>query len=198
MSMEEVSSIDIGGWFSKEFKGTKVPTVKQLIELVKSSDVLINWELKMYPGSFGDVAYDVADKLVALIEENGLAKRSMMNSFSNKVLEYIKNKYGNRFVIHGEGINNASYRCADQADTEPQILFDWCCMWPKEKGVKLLDFRDDFDYCLENGVIPCVLAPDKREDDIEFYRKALEYGVKMFTTNNVFATDKALKELGVR
>lgn len=194
MTLAEVKELDAGHVFSDEFKNTKIPTAREFIELAKKAGILVNWELKVYPNEFGDeVAFEVADKLVALIEEYDMVKNSMLNSFSSRVLEYIYKKYGNRFPLHGQGI----YNCRMSNDN-PQIseneFFDWCCLYPNKPGFMALDFKENFDYCVENNVLPCLCIPDNTED----YKKALEYGCKMFTSNNIYECDKVLKELGVR
>ena len=194
MTLEEIRKLDAGGYFSEEFKNTPIPTVKEFIELVKDSDILINWELKDYPCDLGvDFAFKSADKLIELIEENGLTERSMVNSFSDLVLEHIYKNHKGKFVIHGQGIYNCQ-RHYDAAETLQTELYDWCCLYPEEKGKQPLDFPRNFGYCIENGVIPCVCVPDK----LELYRKYIELGCKMFTSNNIYEADKILKLLNKR
>ena len=54
MTLEEIKALDAGGWFSEDYKGTQVPTVKEFIALIQDSDMLVNWELKDYPAELGD------------------------------------------------------------------------------------------------------------------------------------------------
>lgn len=193
MTLSEVKKLDAGCTFSNPIKA-EVPTVREFLELIKDSDILVNWEFKVYPADFGEeISFGVVDKLISLVEEYNMAERSMMNSFSLKILEYILKKYKNKFPIHGQGIHNCK-RSIDSAALNDSEIFDWCCLYPNEPGCKALDFKENFDYCLENGILPCLCIPDNLND----YKKAIDYGCKMFTSNNVAEAEKILKELKVR
>ena len=194
MTLEEVKQLDAGAPFSEEFRGERVPTVREFMEWIAPTNLMINWELKDYPVHVGDeAAFESADKLVAMIREFGLEKRSMLNSFSDRVLEHLYHTVGHEFPLHGQGIYKCK-RTQDDAQVAEEELFDWSCMYPEEKGKLCIDFRENFDYCLENGVIPCVCIPDT----VENYQKAIEYGCKMFTSNDIYAGDAVLRQLGVR
>ena len=191
---EELSGLDAGATFAPEFAGTKIPTVEEFIELIKDSDMLVNWELKDYPTSLGDeLAFATADKLVELIHKHGLSERSMMNSFSDRVLEYVHKKYNAEFTVHGQGIDTCS-RSKDEAVISREELYDWCCLYPNVKGGTPLDNPEHFGYCTERGIIPCVCVPD----EIDTYKKYIDLGCRMFTSNDVTVGDKILRELGVR
>ena len=73
-------------------------------------------------------------------------------------------------------------------------LFDWCCLYPDEKGKSPVDFKANFDYCTGRGILPCVCIPE----DADKYRAALDYGCRMFTSNDILACDRLLRDLGVR
>ena len=194
MTLAEVKALDAGSWFSEEFAGTRIPTVREFIEWASKTELEINWELKDYPCYVGDEkAFESADKLIALIREFGMEKRSVLNSFSDRVLEYIRKKYGKEFPLLGQGI----YRCrcsVDEPEMDEKDLFDWCCMYSEEEGKTPVDFRASFDYCLEHGLMIAVLLPDT----LEHYKKGVEYGCTMFTSNDIYAAIDVLKQLGVR
>lgn len=193
MTLSEIKSLDAGCTFKDPIMAT-IPTVSEFLELVKDTGMTVNWEFKVYPADFGtDTAFEVVDKLVDLIDEYGMTDRSMMNSFSAKVLEYIYNKYKNRFPIHGQGI----YKCKRSRDLsvmDETELFDWCCLYPNEPGHNPVEFKENFDFCIKNGVIPCLCIPD----DIENYKIAIDYGCKMFTSNNIAEAARILSALKVR
>jgi len=194
MTLEEVKRLDAGAWFSDEFRHTRVPTVAEFIALIKKTNVQINWELKDYPKDVGEVlAFAAVDKLIALIEENGLTDRSMVNSFSDQVLEYIHLKHGRKFPIHGQGIGNCR-KAIDRASVSPTALYDWCCLYPDTPGMQPLDFPANFEYCAANGILSCVCVPDT----LQTYRAYVELGCRMFTSNDIYEADRILKELGVR
>ena len=194
MSLEQIKNLDAGAWFSDKFKGTKVPTVKEFIELIKNEKIMVNWELKDYPTEVGDeFAFKAADKLVELIEDAGLAERSMLNSFSNRVLEHIYKKYDKKYTLHGQGIGKTS-KATDVASIPEEELFDWCCMYGDAPEKSPMACPESFIHCNENKIYPCVCLPDY----LEIYEKCIELGCKMFTSNDIFAADEVLKKLGVR
>ena len=193
-TLREIQKLDAGSWFSADFKNTRIPTVEEFIALIKESDMLINWELKDYPCEVGDAfAFEVADKLILTIKKHGLEKRSMINSFSDRVLEYVFKKYGAEFKIHGQGIYHCK-RTNDNATLNEEEIYDWCCLYPNEKGYRPLDYPENFNYCLEHKILPCVCVAD----EYDTYKKYVELGCRMFTSNDIYAADKILKELKLR
>ena len=51
--------------------------------------------MKEYPANWQDnTAYDVCDRVLAMIDEYGYTDRVVINTFSGALQEYIKNKYG--------------------------------------------------------------------------------------------------------
>ena len=194
LTLKEIKRLDAGCLFADEFAGTAVPTVEEFIERIKPTDLLINWELKDYPHELGDAfAFRSADQLADLIIDSGLAERSMFNSFSDRVLEHIRLKYGDVFSIHGQGIYNCQ-RTKDKADMDQKALYDWCCLYPNVKGAAPLDFPENFRYCRDHSILPCVCV----KDEMEAYRKYLELGCRMFTSNDIYEADRILRELNVR
>lgn len=194
MNFEEIKKLDAGSWFSDEFANVQVPSVKEFIELIKDTDMLVNWELKDYPCEVGEeFAFRSADKLIELIEENGLTDRSMINSFSDCVLEHVYLKYGNRFSIHGQGIHNCQ-NTIDKASVSQTELYDWCCLYPNIPNARPMDFPENFEYCIANGILPCVCV----SDTLESYDKYIKLGCKMFTSNDIYEGDKILRMLNVR
>ena len=194
MTLEQIKRLDAGSWFSDEFIGERIPTLDEFATLVEGSGVLINWELKDYPRDVGErFAFEAADKLIAAIKRHNLESRSMINSFSDKVLEYVRGKYGNAFPIHGQGISDCR-KSNDKAEMDEEELYDWCCLYPNEKGCKPLDFPENFEYCKRYGIIPCVCVPD----ELEAYERYIELGCRMFTSNDIYEADKILRRLNHR
>lgn len=194
MTLSEIQALDAGGWFSDAYRHTPIPLVADFVQWLKKSDILINWELKDYPDEVGDTfAFRAADRLITMIEENGLTERSMVNSFSDRVLEYICQKHGHKFPVHGQGI----YRCQrtrDAAAISQEELYDWCCLYPDEAGKTALEYPHNFTYCTEHGIIPCICVPD----ELEAYRRYIALGCRMFTSNDIYEADRILRQLGKR
>ena len=196
MTLAELQALDAGALFDEKFRGTRIPTVAEFMDLIREKDMLVNWEFKDYPHQVGDAhAFTAVDKLIAMIEENGLGERSMLNSFSDRVLAYAVSTYGHRYPIHGQGINRCPRSC-DTAEIAREDLYDWCCLYPNEagKGLNCLASPENFTYCRENGIKPCVCFGDTEEN----YRTAIDLGCRMFTSNDIYAADCLLRKLGER
>jgi glycerophosphoryl diester phosphodiesterase len=46
LTLHEIKQLDAGSWFSKQYEGEKIPTLSEVLELVKRSNVKLNIELK--------------------------------------------------------------------------------------------------------------------------------------------------------
>lgn len=194
MTLEEVRRLDAGKVFADRFRGVRIPLAEELMDLMQHSGLLVNWELKDYPCDVGDErAFAAADRLADLLIERGLCEQSMFNSFSDRVLEHVVQKYGRIFAIHGQGIHRCQRTC-DKAAMPQSELYDWCCLYPEEAGQSPVLFPENFAYCLEHDVLPCVCI----RDELETYQKAVELGCRMFTSNDIHEADRILRRLGCR
>ena len=88
MTLEEIKRLDAGIKFSTRFKGERIPTFREFLELIKQADyeVLLNVEIKAY-------THECADAAVKMLEEFGLLERSVVASFGAEVLRYLHKKY---------------------------------------------------------------------------------------------------------
>ena len=194
MTLEQIRSLDAGFWKGPEFIGLKIPTVKEFLDYIVTTDLMINWELKEYPADLGEErAFNTIDKLVEMIDAYGLAKRSMINSFSDRDLEYVSDKYGDKFVIHGYIGFSEEIRHFDTSEKPVESFYDWTAIWKKDDN-HVAGFNQDYEYAKEHDVLSCILVPDKEE----YYKQALDMGCRMFTSDNPEEGIKILKKLGVR
>ncbi|WP_058503908.1 glycerophosphodiester phosphodiesterase [Legionella nautarum] len=51
VTAEYLQSLDAGGWFSKRFRGEKIPHFREALQWLTFSDVRANIEIKPYPGT---------------------------------------------------------------------------------------------------------------------------------------------------
>jgi glycerophosphoryl diester phosphodiesterase len=72
---------DAGSWFSKEFQGTKMPTLEEVFAICHR-DVLINVEIKNIP-----IFYQgIEEKIVSLIRRFGFEENTIVSSFDHEAL----------------------------------------------------------------------------------------------------------------
>lgn len=190
MTLEEIRALDAGFWKGEEFVGVKIPTVEEFLEYVSKYNVIINWELKEYPGDLGDRAYVLIDKLVELIERYDMVEKSLMNSFSQKVLEYCYDKFPGKFVIHGY---LDYWNHIDFSDKPLESFLDWAAIWRKDE-THPAGFKEDYEYAKERDILACILV----KDTVEQYKMALDLGCTMFTSDDPRTAIECLKTLGVR
>ncbi|MDQ0089362.1 glycerophosphoryl diester phosphodiesterase [Paenibacillus anaericanus] len=79
LTLEEVKSHEAGSWFHEDYRGEQIPTLEELLELVKSSDTIINLELKngivMYP--------DIEKKVIETVQRYEMSERVIISSFNH-------------------------------------------------------------------------------------------------------------------
>ncbi|CAD2079656.1 glycerophosphodiester phosphodiesterase [Jeotgalicoccus meleagridis] len=106
-TLSELKDIDIGSFFSTEFKDERIPTLKEVLELTPQS-VMLNIEIKNTPKRHIGIEQKIAD----LISEYRTIDNVLVSSFDHLALENIGKinpqlKLG--FLIHYPLINAAKY-----------------------------------------------------------------------------------------
>lgn len=84
MTYKEVRRLDAGSWYSEQYKGEKVPGLREVLELTQGK-IKLNIELK--PAGNGD---ELAKKTAALIEKYNMTADCVVTSFSKSALLAVK------------------------------------------------------------------------------------------------------------
>ena len=101
-----------------------VPLLEELLALLENSGVTLNLEVKEYWETGNEArSRECVDKCVALLEQYGMDEKMLFNSFDAPVLEYIHQKYGKRFRLHGFYPYSRMYRVSKPLD---DILYCAC------------------------------------------------------------------------
>lgn len=88
LTLEELKKLDAGSWFSEEFKGETIPTVEELLELVKGK-MSVNLEIKTQ--AVTDVVEGgIVQKVVDLVRKHGMEKHVIFSSFDPRVIRQLK------------------------------------------------------------------------------------------------------------
>jgi glycerophosphoryl diester phosphodiesterase len=105
-SWNDVQKLDFGSWFvatdpfkqiaagkvtqaeQTSYRGEKAPTLREALAFTKEHNWRINVEIKDLSGTPGDAT--VAEKVVALIDDLGMADRVLISSFNHTYLERVK------------------------------------------------------------------------------------------------------------
>ncbi|MHC1748201.1 MAG: glycerophosphodiester phosphodiesterase family protein [Cellulosilyticaceae bacterium] len=85
MSYDEIKKLDVGSFFSKEYKGEQIPLLSEVIQYAKKNNMKLNIELKP-TGNESNFEQNVID----IIEENQFEKDCVITSQEYSVLENVK------------------------------------------------------------------------------------------------------------
>ena len=83
-SYEEVSTLDVGSWFSKEFENERVPTLEEAIDIVKGKSKL-NIEIKSNSRDKNSV-----ESVVKIVQDKEFKNECIITSQSFEVLKKVK------------------------------------------------------------------------------------------------------------
>jgi len=189
-TLEEIRALDAGSWKGEQFTGEKVPTFVEFLEFFKDyPDMMFNVELKDYPAMSGEFAYESAKKSIALMDQYGITERSVINTWSGVLNEWIDETYGKRIRIHA--YHPQELMGADQK----RFVYDYayCVCLFGTSGVTVVEKRF-FDFAKSYGVEPWVYYPN---DGAENYDKAIENGAVLFTSNDPKWAMDYLREKGL-
>lgn len=194
MTLEELRALDAGAWFDERYRGTRIPTFAEFLDLVAPHEgLLLNLEIKDYPHELGDFAYRTADKIVAMVEQWGIGDRVMFNSFSWEMLKYLHETYP-AYPLHGFYPKTMM----GKPNENVYAYLTYVCLFaPKrEDGTRPLCTEEEFREVKQTlGCEPCVCFG---VDTPELMQGAIDRGTTMFTCNDPERAIKILRELGYR
>lgn len=83
LTYEKLQRLDAGSWFHPKFQGTKIPLLREVLELIQGQPILLNIELKNnlipYPG--------LEEKTIQLIKQYHLEEQVLISSFKKESLK---------------------------------------------------------------------------------------------------------------
>ncbi|RUS42636.1 glycerophosphodiester phosphodiesterase [Cohnella sp. AR92] len=79
VTLAELKELDAGSWFGPQFQGERIPTLAELLALVRGTDLVVNIELKngvvLYPG--------MEEAAIEEIRRFGLSEQVIFSSFNH-------------------------------------------------------------------------------------------------------------------
>ncbi len=183
-TLEELKKLDAG-------RGESVPTFIELMELIKNHPTItLDIELKERPDEIDkQIAFDVCDKVIQIVEDYGFADRVVLNTFSGELHEYINDKYGKKYKQH---VYFPS-RYLGKLTRNPYDYAYCACMFQTfYSDVNMAD-KADFDKMRELGVEGWAGACVKDERTVDM---AIERGATLITCNNVGTVLNLLRKKG--
>lgn len=206
LTLDEVREADAGIKFGEEFKGEKIPTMEEFLELMATRpDVRILLELKDYPEEIGDFAYASAEETLRLCREYGIfgADRLTVITFSTGICAWLCARYTKEdFLIHG--FYPKHYMRGWEKD-DPYKYYDEVCLFnggdktpqgmPIDHGTPLADKARFKEFELM-GIKPCVYYSLNKDE--ELHRAAYENGAIGFTSDHPDLCGEMLDRMGAR
>jgi len=189
-TLAEKKALDAGAWKGEEFAGEKVPTFEELLDFFRDRpNMLFNIELKDYPAMSGEFALKSAEKSIAMMKEAGIWERSVINTWSGELNEWLDARYGERIMIH------AYYPQEWMGERQKRFVYDYaycvCLFGTNEQPV--VD-RSFFDFAKKYGVEPWVYY---KNENTAVYDAAIECGARLFTANDPAWAMEYLRKKGL-
>lgn len=206
MTLEEVRKADAGIKFGEEFKGERVPTFEEFLELMATRpDVKLLLELKDYPEELGDFAYASAGLTLQLCQQYGIFGKDRLTviTFSTALCAWLRTRYTKEdFSIHGF---YPKHKMKGYEKDDPYKYYDEVCLFtggdkdptgmPIHSTTPVADKARFTEFALM-GVKPCVHYGMCTDEEI--YRKSLENGAIGFTCDHPDICGEILDKLGAR
>lgn len=83
-TLAELKEFEAGSWFSKEFRGEPIPTLREVMQLVRGK-MNLNIEIKVFGKAPG-----IAQKVVDVIRAENFRNECMVTSFDREIIEEVK------------------------------------------------------------------------------------------------------------
>lgn len=102
-TLERIKKLDAGSWFSDRYKGERIPTLEEALEVILDSDVFVEIELK---------DSGIEEMVGELLENIGAHKNIIISSFDSSVIKRFKesfqyfptvlisNRYSDDLIMH--------------------------------------------------------------------------------------------------
>lgn len=183
-TLAELKQLDIGIKKDPQFEGTRIPTLVEFLEFIKTlPDMTVDFELKEYNhgGPLDEKNQALCERVLALIAEYNLEDRCAVNSFGGNIHEYIQGKYGNKYKHH------VFFPERHNSDTtyDPYTYAYCCCVFDNNK--------ENFEMLRQKGVRTWVGASVKDAETVDW---AIEMGAELITCNNPDEILQLLRERG--
>ena len=164
MTLAEIRSLDAGSSFDPAFRGEKVPTLREVLELVKSTrpSLRLGVEIKEY-------TEENVDLTVAMLREYGFFDGCWFYAFNGRIIRYLKTKYGARTMGYPDfqmrEFTPGTYDFYDEIGLSMNLVKSELLPLYQAKGMPIhmycADTREDAELCLREGA-SLITANDPR------------------------------------
>lgn len=193
-TLKELKELDAGSYRDPKFRGEQVPTLREFMELIKDHPTLtINLELKEYPDreeGWDKVAFDVCDRVVKMVEEYNFADRTVLNTFSLPLMEYIRKNH----PTYKRHVFFPLFKMKGEGENPYQGAYCACVYGPEEVEKGIVTSEQIREFSKETGVRVWV---GKYINDEKTVDLAVSWGTELITANNPDEILKILRKKGL-
>ena len=190
-TLAELRALDAGSYKGEAFRGEQIPTFIEFMEYVKDFPTMtLDIELKEWATEGHEaVAYEVCDRVLAILDEYGFADRVVINTFSGKLHEYIVEKHGKKYRQH------VYYPISHLGTvTRDPYEYGFCvCMFRAFYNKLNMASKAEFEAMAARGIEPWAGACVKDAEGVDM---AIENGATLITCNNPDHILALLRERG--
>ena len=189
--LAELKALDAGSHKGEQFKGAQIPTFIEFMDYIKDHPTMtIDIELKEYPtAGREELAYDVCDRVLKIVDDYGFTDRIVINSFSSPLNEYIFKKYGKKYRQH---VFFPLSHLGKPTINPYDYAFCACMFRSFYNTINIAD-KEDCDKMTALGVEPWAGAAVKDEEGVDL---AIKAGVVLITCNNADVILDLLRKKG--
>jgi len=186
-TLAELKKFDAGIKKDEKFKGEQIPTLEEFMDLVRDLPTMtVDIELKEYPvPGREELSYDICRRVLKMIDDYNYTDRCVINTFSGKLHEYIRENYGDKYRQHVY----FPIKHLGECKVDPYSYAYCCCMF----GGNIMAEKKEFEAMKQRGVQPWAGAGVKDEAGVDL---AIYSGAELITCNNPDVILKLLREKG--
>ncbi|MBQ8340974.1 MAG: hypothetical protein IJY22_01180 [Clostridia bacterium] len=206
LTLAEIREADAGVKFGEEFRGERIPTFEEFLELMATRpEIRLLLELKDYPEELGDFAYASASLTLSLCQKYGIFGRERLTviTFSTGICAWLRARYAKEdFYIHGF---YPKAKMKGYLTDDPYKYYDEVCLFnrgdkdasgfPIQHDSLVVDRARYTEFALM-GIRPCVYYSMNHDEEI--YRKSFENGARGFTCDDPEVGGRILDKIGAR
>jgi Glycerophosphoryl diester phosphodiesterase len=87
-TLAELKKLDAGIWFNKEYEGTRIPTLAEVLSLCKNK-VAVNIEIKT--GAVDEnIRNGIEEKCLKIVDQGGMREHMVFSSFDPRAIRHLK------------------------------------------------------------------------------------------------------------
>lgn len=154
MTLAEIKELDAGMLFNEQFAGEKIPTLREVLELVGEINhaCRLGVEIK-------DYREETVDKTISLLKEFGFFDDCWFYCFNARIIKYIKTKYNGRTMGYPDfqmsEFDSDSYTYYDELGLSMKIVKSEIFGFYKSKNFPMhmycADTTEDVELCIKCG-----------------------------------------------